>query len=124
MKDMRLDLALVRVLDALEVELLAAPNEEIQAAAAETGMKAGALLADPEWVLAFLSASSPGDPRSLFCVPQSPPPAAGEVGDAEHRRVGGVSPSSRRDRKGGDSTPHPDLRSDLPLKGGGDRTSS
>jgi hypothetical protein len=103
MKEVRLDLALTRVLDALEAELLAAPDEDIQAVVAETGMKAGALLADPARIFNLLSAS----------------PLEGEVGDAEHRRVGGISPSSRRDRKGDDSTPHPDLRSDLPLKGGG-----
>ena len=103
MKDMRFDLALVRVLDALEAELLAVPDADIQAAIAETGMKAGALLADPERIFEFINAS----------------PLEGEVGDAQHRRVGGIVPPSRRQDEGGDSTPRPDLRSDLPLKGGG-----
>jgi 5-oxoprolinase (ATP-hydrolysing) len=50
---------------------------------------------------------------------ESASPLEGEVDDAQRRRVGGMAPPSRRDFKGGDSTPHPDLRSDLPLKGGG-----
>jgi hypothetical protein len=86
MKRIRPDLALRRILDALEGELLAAPAEEIQAAVAETGLSTKALLA--------------------------------EGGDAEHRRVGGMARSFYYDRKGDDSTPHPDLRSNLPLKGG------
>jgi hypothetical protein len=102
MKEMRSDLALVRLLDALEAELLAALDAEIRQAVAETGMKAGALLVDPTRMF-----------RSLFASPLE-----AEVGDAEHRRVGGMPQPSRPDRKGGDSTPHPDLRSDLPLKGG------
>ena len=97
MTEMRFDLALVRLLDALEAELLAAPEEEIRAAVADTGMAAGALVSP------FIN----------------PSPLEGEVGDAEHRRVGGTPQPSPRDRKGGDTTPHPDLRSDLPLKGGG-----
>jgi hypothetical protein len=46
MKRMRTDLALHRILDALEADLLAATPEEIQAAVAETGMSAKALLSD------------------------------------------------------------------------------
>ena len=103
MKEMRLDLALGRLLDALEAELLAAPDEEIRQAVAETGMKAGALLADPARLFEHMVASL----------------LEGEVGDAEPRRVGGMPQPSRRDREGEDNTPHPDLRSDLPLKGGG-----
>jgi len=99
----RPDLALRRLLDALEAELLSAPAEEIRALVAETGMSAQALLAEADIITAFTTAS----------------PLEGEVGDAEHRRVGGMPQPSRRNRKGGDSTPHPDLRSDLPLKGGG-----
>jgi len=101
MKTIRSDLALSRILDALEADLLAVSADEIQAVAAETGMSAKALLSDS---LGFM---------------KIPSPLEGEVGDAEHRRVGGMVQPSRRDRKGGDSTPHPDLRSDLPLKGGG-----
>ena len=40
MTEMRFDLALVRLLDALEAELLAAPEEEIRAAVADTGFSA------------------------------------------------------------------------------------
>jgi hypothetical protein len=61
MTEMRLDLALERVLDALEAELLAAPEEEIRAAVAETGMKAGALVADPERAFELMNALPPGD---------------------------------------------------------------
>ena len=43
----------------------------------------------------------------------------GEVDSAQRWRVGDMLPS-RRDRSSGEITPHPDLRSDLPLKGGGD----
>ena len=42
-----------------------------------------------------------------------------EVGDALRRRVGGMLQPSPQHPARGDSTPHPDLRSDLPLKGGG-----
>jgi len=42
----RPDLALHRLLDALEAELLSAPAEEIRALVAETGMSAQALLAE------------------------------------------------------------------------------
>jgi hypothetical protein len=79
MKIIRSDLALQRILDALEADLLAATAEEVQAIVAETGMSADALLADRG-------------------APQRP---------------------SHNHEAGGDSTPHPDLRSDLPLKGGG-----
>jgi 5-oxoprolinase (ATP-hydrolysing) len=50
---------------------------------------------------------------------ESASPLEGEVGDAQRRRVGGMAPPSRRHHEGGEITPHPDLRSDLPLKGGG-----
>ena len=43
----------------------------------------------------------------------------GEVDDAQRRRVGGMAQPSPAHGEGGASTPHPDLRSDLPLKGGG-----
>jgi len=99
----RPDLALRRLLDALEVELIQASDEEIRAAAAETGMSAKALLAE----------------AGILTAPKTASPLEGEVGDAEHRRVGGMPQPSRRQRRDGDSTPHPDLRSDLPLKGGG-----
>ncbi|HEX4505883.1 MAG TPA: hypothetical protein VH722_09155 [Alphaproteobacteria bacterium] len=95
-----MDLALERLLDALEAELLAAPEEDIRAAVAETGMKAGALLVDPQRIFAS--------------------PLEGEVSDAKHQRVGGMSQPSRRQEAGGDSTPLPDLWSDLPLRGGGE----
>jgi hypothetical protein len=104
MKRIRSDLALHRILNALEAELLAAPAAEIEAVIGETGMSAKALLSDG------------GAMRDFF---RSASPLEGEVGDAEHRRVGGMAGSSGRDREGCDSTPHPDLRSDLPLKGGG-----
>jgi len=45
-------------------------------------------------------------------------PLEGEVGDAQHRRLGGMRQPSRRKEEGGDSTPHPPPRADLPLKGG------
>jgi hypothetical protein len=104
MKRIRSDLALHRILDALEADLLAARAEEIHALAAETGMSAKALLSDAGRVCGFIRSASPLE---------------GEVGDAQHRRVGGMVPPSRWHGAGGDSTPHPDLRSDLPLKGGG-----
>jgi 5-oxoprolinase (ATP-hydrolysing) len=50
---------------------------------------------------------------------ESASPLEGEVDDAQRRRVGGMAPPSHRDREGDNSTPHPDLRSDLPLKGVG-----
>jgi len=137
MKRIQTDLALHRILDALEADLLAAPAAEIEAVVAETGMSAMTLLFDGGAILGLIkSASPPSDLRSLLCATQSPPLAAGEVGDAEHRRVGGVVQPSRIHRAGGDSTPHPDPGakrpvcasqpaasgggSDLPLKGGGD----
>jgi 5-oxoprolinase (ATP-hydrolysing) len=46
-------------------------------------------------------------------------PFEGEVDDAQRRRVGGMAPPSPGHRSSGASTRHPDLRSDLPLKGGG-----
>jgi Fe-S cluster assembly protein SufD len=46
-------------------------------------------------------------------------PLEGEVGDALRRRVGGMPQPSPRHPALGDTTPHPDLRSNLPLKGGG-----
>jgi hypothetical protein len=52
-------------------------------------------------------------------APRSASPLEGEPDDAQRRRVGGMAPSSHQHREGGDSAPHPDLRSDLPLKGGG-----
>jgi len=104
MKTIRSDLALHRILDALEADLLAAPADEIQAVVAETGMSAKALLSDGGFLPRFNESASPLEE---------------EVGDAEHRRVGGMARPSRRDRKSGNSTPHPDLRSDIPLKGGG-----
>jgi hypothetical protein len=94
MKTIRSDLALHRILDALEADLLAASAAEIEAVVAETGMSARALLGDRGPVFGFMKAASPLE---------------GEV----------MAQSSRRDREGGDSAPHPDLRSDLPLKGGG-----
>jgi hypothetical protein len=63
MKRIPTDLALHRILDALEADLLAAPAAEIEAVVAETGMSAKALLA--EVGLAVASAFD------------------GEVGDAE-----------------------------------------
>lgn len=104
MKEMRFDLALGRLLDALEAELLAAPEEEIRAAVAKTGMKAGALLADPARIFKLFGIASP---------------LGEEVGDAEQRRVGGMPPPSRHQDEGGDSISLPDLRPDLPLKGEG-----
>jgi hypothetical protein len=120
MKRIRSDLALHRILDALEADLLAAPAEEIQAVAAETGMSAMTLLFDGGATLGLMKSASPLE---------------GETGDVEHRRVRGMAQSSRRDRRGGGSTPHPDPGakrpvcasqpaasgggSDLPLKGGG-----
>jgi hypothetical protein len=103
MKDMRPELALRSVLDALETELMQASDQEIAAVVAETGMSAKALLADPGRMFRLMGAS----------------PLEGEVGDVEHQRVPGTPQPSRQSRKGGDSAPHPDLRSDLPLKGGG-----
>jgi hypothetical protein len=100
MKRIRTDLALHRILDALEADLLAAPAEEIQAIVAETGMSAKALLSDGGFLRNFMETASP-------------------LEEAQHRRVGEMAQPSRRDGKGGDSAPHPDLRSDLPLKGGG-----
>ena len=50
---------------------------------------------------------------------KSASPLEGEVGDALRRGVGGMAPPSPQHQASGDSTPHPDLRSDLPLKGGG-----
>jgi hypothetical protein len=93
MKTIRSDLALSRILDALEADLLAIPAEEIKAVVAETGMSAKALLADGGLVFGSMKSASPPE--------------------------WGTAQSSRRDREDGDSTPHPDLRSDLPLKGGG-----
>jgi tRNA modification GTPase len=43
-------------------------------------------------------------------------PLGREIGDAEHRRAGGMSQSAPEHPPGGDSTPHPDLL----LKGGGE----
>ena len=48
----------------------------------------------------------------------SPPPLRG--GSAQSAGWGVVSPSSPKHPDGGNTTPHPDLRSDLPLKGGGE----
>ena len=104
MKTTRSDLALSRILDALEADLLAIPAEEIQAVVAETGMSAKALLSDGGFLRNFMETASPLE---------------GEVGDAEHRRVGGMAQPSRDQQAGGGSTPHPDLRSGLPLKRGG-----
>ena len=116
----RPDRAIRRLLDALEAELIQASDEEIQAAVAETGMSAKALSAE----------------AGILTVLKTASPLEGEVGDAEHRRVGGMPQPSRRNRRDGDSTPHPDPGaerpvcasqsaasgggSDLPLKGGGD----
>jgi hypothetical protein len=131
MKRLRSELALRRVLDALEAELLAVTPEEIQAVIAETGMSAKALLSDGGMSRKELLA----DLGKLFGFMKSPSPLEGEVSDAEHRRVGGMAQPSHNQRAGGDSTPHPDPGaerpvcasqpaassggSDLPLKGGG-----
>jgi hypothetical protein len=93
MKTTRSDLALSRILDALEADLLAIPAEEIQAVVAETGMSAKALLSDSGLVLGFMKNASPLEGETV-----QPP---------------------REHPAGGDSTSRPDLRSDLPLKGGG-----
>jgi len=47
-------------------------------------------------------------------------PLEGEVDSAKRWREGGMSPPSRNHPTCGDSTPLPDLWSDLPLKGGGE----
>jgi len=52
----RPDLALRRLLDALEAELLGASDADIQAAVAETGMNAQALLAEAGIVTALNTA--------------------------------------------------------------------
>ncbi len=57
----------------------------------------------------------PSPPRHL----QSASALEGEVGGAQRRRVGGMVPPSPKHPEGGDSTPHPALWADLPLKGGG-----
>jgi hypothetical protein len=59
MKRVRTDLALHRILDALEADLLAATPEEIQAAVAETGMSAKALLSDGGVMRDFFSSAVP-----------------------------------------------------------------
>ena len=68
-----------------------------------------------EWVGAAVIATVAG-----ISVSASPPPLRG--GSATHSVDGwGVMPPpSRTHRPSGGNTPHPDLRSDLPLKGGGD----
>jgi hypothetical protein len=57
MKRIRTDLALHRILDALEADLLAAPAAEIEAVVAETGMSARALLAEAGFVTALKTVS-------------------------------------------------------------------
>ena len=71
----RPDLALCRLLDALEVELLSAPTDELLAVVAETGMSAKALLAEAGFVTALKAASfldEGGDEKG------NPPPARRE----------------------------------------------
>ncbi len=50
---------------------------------------------------------------------KTPPPLRGRSAMRSIDGWGGLAPPSRRDRRCGGSTPHPDLWSDLPLKGGG-----
>ena len=54
-------------------------------------------------------------PTHLFASPLE-----GEVDSAKRWREGGMPPPSHYHRPCGNSTTLPDLRSDLPLKGGGD----
>jgi dihydropteroate synthase len=67
----------------------------------------------------------PGDIRrkivsvSADALVESTSPLEGEVDNAQRWRVGGMAQPSHRNLKGGESAPHPALRADLPLKGGG-----
>ena len=65
MKTMSFDVALRRLLDALEAELLRASDDEIRAVVAQTGMNAKALLAEAGIATAFKTAS-PLEERSAM----------------------------------------------------------
>jgi 5-oxoprolinase (ATP-hydrolysing) len=78
----------------------------------------GFVAAGKRLVLESVAVEAVGRPNAS-AFSQSASPLEGEVGDAKHRRVGGMVQHVGYQREGGAITPHPDPRSDLPLKGGG-----